>query len=144
MFYHSLTSNSFPMNFFGQINAKNHRYTWPFVSSIKTIRMLRPMTVNRCFYLFKTTYAPKNIFVHTFSKKHKDVIEKTNIRHLRLTLVSRKCRPYIIARTNVSFYSSICILPLLVTKTTTLPHVSSNPIPNNMFHFWNVHTPLTQ
>jgi len=28
----------------------------------------------------KATYAPKNIYVHTFSKKLKDVIEKRNIR----------------------------------------------------------------
>jgi len=37
--------------------------------------------------LFKTTYAPKTVDVHTFSEKLKDVTEKTNIRQIWLMLI---------------------------------------------------------
>jgi hypothetical protein len=38
------------------------------------------ISTNQCRpYLSKTTYVPKNIFVHMFSKKLKDVTGKTNI-----------------------------------------------------------------
>ena len=38
--------------------------------------------------VLKTTYAPKNIFVHTFSEKLKDVTEKTNIRQFQFIIVN--------------------------------------------------------
>lgn len=36
------------------------------------------------------TYVPKNVDVLKFSKKLKDVNEKTNIRHFRLIIVTQK------------------------------------------------------
>ena len=82
--------------------------------ALSVVQNKRFVNSNACLlYVTETTYAPKNIFVHMFSKKHMDVIEKTNIRHLRLTDVSRKFHK------GENLFSSLCKFEIIRTKMET-------------------------